>query len=107
MNLLQSLPEDEPLFVTLNPLSKPDPDKTIATFSYTHPQFDKQTLQQQGNICYIQGQDRLWFCGSYCGYGFHEDGLASALAVAEDLGGHKRPWKCKESSVAGPNAKKA
>jgi predicted NAD/FAD-binding protein len=46
----------------------------------------------------------VWFCGAWCGFGFHEDGLASGLAVAEALGGVRRPWSVTDVSPAGRNA---
>ena len=101
MNRLQNLDPMDPVFVSLNPLSPPSPDKEAAWFTYDHPQFDEPALDAQQLLPTIQGTRRTWFCGSYCGYGFHEDGLASGLAVAESLGGVTRPWSVAESSPAG------
>ena len=101
MNRLQNLDPKDPVFVSLNPLSPPLEDKVVARFAYEHPQFDQPALDAQRNLPSIQGDRRTWFCGSYCGYGFHEDGLASGLAVAESLGGVVRPWSVAESSPAG------
>jgi predicted NAD/FAD-binding protein len=70
---------------------------------YAHPQFDHAALRAQEQLSAIQGRDRLWFCGSYFGYGFHEDALASGLAVAEALGA-KRPWSVTDISPAFANA---
>ena len=64
----------------------------ISEHEYTHPYFDTNALESQKNLWDIQGINRTWFCGSYFGYGFHEDGLQSGLAVAEQLGGLSRPW---------------
>ena len=97
MNRLQGLVTDRPLFVTLNPLTEPGAE--IANFSYDHPQFDMASATAQEALGDIQGVDRVWFCGAYCGWGFHEDGLASGLAVAEAIGA-RRPWSVVEMSKA-------
>jgi predicted NAD/FAD-binding protein len=93
MNRLQSLDPTYPLFVTLNPLREPRPDKVYRTCHYTHPLFDAAALSSQQELWTLQGHRRTWYCGSYFGHGFHEDALQSGLAVAEQLGGLKRPWK--------------
>jgi predicted NAD/FAD-binding protein len=93
MNRLQSLDPTHPLFVTLNPLREPRPDKVYTTCRYTHPLFDAAALASQQELWTLQGHRRTWYCGSYFGHGFHEDALQSGLAVAERLGGLKRPWK--------------
>ncbi|NBC32301.1 MAG: FAD-dependent oxidoreductase [Alphaproteobacteria bacterium] len=105
MNRLQNLDPADPIFVSLNPLAEPAPGKATAAFDYDHPQFDAAALDAQTRLPAIQGRQRTWFCGSYCGYGFHEDGLASGLAVAESLGGMKRPWIIAEASPAGFHAR--
>ncbi|WP_018698285.1 NAD(P)/FAD-dependent oxidoreductase [Amorphus coralli] len=92
MNRLQNLDESRPVFVTLNPPSAPDPDLTFGTYTYSHPQFDRAALAAQSDLETIQGSARTWYCGAWCGYGFHEDGLSSGLAVAEALGG-RVPWR--------------
>lgn len=96
MNRLQPLNTEKPLFVTLNPVREPAPETVIRTFDYTHPMFDANALKSQQNLWSLQGQRRTWFCGSYFGYGFHEDALQSGLAVAEQLGGERRPWQVAE-----------
>jgi len=98
MNRLQSLDSAEPLFVTLNPVREPASGTVIAEFDYSHPYFDAAALKSQQALWSLQGRRRTWFCGSYFGYGFHEDALQSGLAVAEQLGGVGRPW-----SVPGAN----
>ncbi len=104
MNRLQNLKSPEPLLVTLNPLHEPAPDKTIASFDYEHPIFDRAALLGQSQLREIQGRNRLWFCGAWAGYGFHEDGLASGCAVAEALGAN-RPWSvAAEASTAYANS---
>jgi len=103
MNGLQGIDPDVPLFVSLNPLREPDPARTVAAFDYAHPQFDAHAIAAQRRLGEIQGADRLWFCGAWCGYGFHEDGLSAGLAVAEALGA-RRPWRVAEVSPAGRHA---
>jgi predicted NAD/FAD-binding protein len=104
MNRLQSLDPADPLFVTLNPLRPVDPASIVTTVDYAHPIFDTAAVAAQDRLPSIQGRDRVWFCGAWCGFGFHEDGLSSGLAVAEALGGVRRPWSIVEVSPAGRNA---
>ncbi len=92
LNLLQNLPGREDIFLSLNPAREPDAAQTDAVFTYDHPRFDQAALDAQQRLWTLQGRDRSWFCGSYFGYGFHEDALQSGLAVAEQLGGVSRPW---------------
>ena len=66
----------------------------------THPYFDRTAPTSQGQLWRLQGHRRTWYCGSYFGYGFHEDALQFGLAVAEQLGGLRRPW-----SVNGENGR--
>ncbi len=98
MNRLQSLDPGDPLFVTLNPVREPVPGTVVRDIEYAHPHFDSAAMASQRNLWSLQGHRRTWYCGSYFGYGFHEDALQSGLAVAEQLGGQKRPW-----NVAGEN----
>ena len=92
MNRLQNLSEDTNLFVTLNPTRPIHPKAVDAAVDYRHPVFDADALNAQAALPGLQGRRRTWFCGSYFGYGFHEDGAASGLTVAEQLGGMRRPW---------------
>lgn len=92
MNALQPLGAAKDYFVTLNPQRPIAPGHFIQSFDYTHPQFDDAALSAQRRLWSLQGRRRTWFCGSYFGYGFHEDGLQSGLAAAELLGGVRRPW---------------
>ncbi len=92
MNNLQNLDPERPLFVSLNPVEPPRDEMVFRTFTYAHPQFDRAALTAQRRLPEIQGQRNTWFCGAWTGYGFHEDGLASGLAVAERAGGVMRPW---------------
>ena len=91
MNQLQPLPTRQQLFVTLNPPR--EPRAIEREFSYEHPLFDLAALDAQRELARLQGVRRTWFCGSYFGYGFHEDALESGLWVAEALGGVRRPWQ--------------
>ena len=92
MNRLQNLPNDRLFFVTLNPTREPDPASVHASFVYHHPMFDTNAMAAQGALPALQGRRNSWFCGSYFGYGFHEDGLVSGLAVAAALGA-PAPWR--------------
>ncbi len=91
MNRLQNLPTSTDILVTLNPLEMPDPAKVIRRESYAHPVFDQNAIAAQAALQDIQGVDRIWYCGSYHGYGFHEDAFGSAVRVAEQLG-TPPPW---------------
>lgn len=98
MNSLQKLKTTEQLFVTLNPEMDISETQVVGVFNYTHPLFSADTRLAQTRLWQLQGQNRTWFCGSYFGHGFHEDGLQSGLAVAEQLGGVRRPWRVKNES---------
>ena len=98
MNRLQALETDESLFVTLNPIREPQANTKHNEYNYTHPHFNQAALASQRELWSLQGGRRTWFCGSYFGYGFHEDALQSGLAVAEQLGGVPRPWRVTEQS---------
>jgi predicted NAD/FAD-binding protein len=93
MNKLQDLPIKGDLFVTLNPPSSLALKGEIRREEYDHPMFDGAAMDAQKQIWGLQGQHNTWFCGAYLGAGFHEDGLQAGLAVAESLGGIKRPWR--------------
>ncbi|PJI38094.1 NAD(P)/FAD-dependent oxidoreductase [Ferrovibrio sp.] len=86
MNLLQNIDSSRPLFVTMNPVTEPREDLVFAEFTYEHPLFDRAAINAQDRLGQIQGKDRLWFCGAWCKYGFHEDGFTAGLRVAEALG---------------------
>jgi predicted NAD/FAD-binding protein len=89
MNRLQNLRTERPVIVTLNPVRRPA--DVVASFSYDHPIYDRVTVDAQARLPGIQGDDRTWFAGAWTGYGFHEDGLRSGLAVAAALGA-PAPW---------------
>ncbi len=98
MNKLQHLDEATPLFVTLNPSRPIDRAKIIQTFDYAHPLFNADAMEAQKRLWSLQGRRNTWFCGAHFGSGFHEDGIQSGLAVAEALGGVKRPWNVENES---------
>jgi predicted NAD/FAD-binding protein len=98
MNLLQGLSSEKPLFVTLNPPREPRAGTVLREEMYEHPIFDGPALAAQTRLWSLQGQRGTWFCGAHFGAGFHEDGLQSGLAVAEDLGGVRRPWNVADES---------
>ncbi len=92
MNRLQPLDCKADLFVTLNPPSRIALKGEIAREVYDHPVFDGRAIEAQRRLWSLQGARNTWFCGAYFGHGFHEDGLQAGLAVAEALGGVRRPW---------------
>ncbi len=96
MNRLQGLDPATPLFLTLNPPR--EPAGVLHRESYAHPLFDAAAVRAQRALWSLQGQRRTWFCGAHFGAGFHEDGLQSGLAVAEALGGVRRPWTVADES---------
>lgn len=86
MNRLQGLQVPEDYCVTLNPQEEIAPEKTVRQLVYHHPVYDNETAEAQARWGEISGQNRTHFCGAYWHYGFHEDGLNSALRVARALG---------------------
>jgi uncharacterized protein len=99
MNKLQPLGDAMPTFVTLNPCRMPRAETIISRETYEHPVFDLATDRAQQEIWSLQGRRNTWFCGAHFGSGFHEDGLQAGLAVAEDLGGVRRPWQVETESA--------
>ncbi|GAB5454986.1 MAG: NAD(P)/FAD-dependent oxidoreductase [Henriciella sp.] len=99
MNKLQNLPDDKPLFVTLNPETPPAADLTFATMEKAHPQFDGPAEAAVRALKHEQGQDKIWLAGAWMGSGFHEDGLKSGLSCALSLGGTV-PWTPEGVEVA-------
>ena len=98
MNRLQKLDTSCDLFVTLNPARTPQAGTIFHSEIYEHPLLDTAAMTAQTRLWSLQGRNRTWFCGAYFGAGFHEDGLQSGLAVAEALGGQKRPWTVENES---------
>ena len=86
MNNLQPLECESPVIVTLNPARRPQTDLIYDEHLFTHPVFDHAAVHAQTRLDEIQGKDGLWFCGAYQANGFHEDGLLSAVRIAEKMG---------------------
>lgn len=97
MNELQGL-KGPPLFVSLNPVREPDPTLVLGAWDYEHPVFDTAAVAAQAELWTLQNRQRVWFAGAWFGSGFHEDGLQAGLAVAEQLGGVRRPWSVANES---------
>jgi len=83
LNQLQNLKTSQNYFLTLNPIQNIEQDKIIKRVIFTHPYFNLKNTLLQKDLKNLQGINRTWYCGSYFGYGFHEDGLKSALEVAK------------------------
>lgn len=86
MNLLQGIESEQPLIVTLNRSEAIDPDKILRRMQYQHPVYTPASVAAQQRKSEIQGQRNTWFAGAWWGWGFHEDGMRSAVEVAEALG---------------------
>lgn len=104
MNNLQPLGTDQDLFVTLNPDQTIPEDHVLRRFTYNHPAFDKAAIKAQKEIGALQGQGGYWYAGAWMGYGFHEDGAESGLAVAEALTDYRRPWSFDRTNGRVPGA---
>jgi predicted NAD/FAD-binding protein len=93
MNILQHIPVSKygHVLVTMNPPHAPDPKLTQAEFSYRHPLYNAAAVRAQCRLDEIQGKRGIWYCGAWTGYGFHEDGFASGVAIGRRLGGSV-PW---------------
>ena len=85
LNNLQNLKCEQNFFLTLNPISEINKKNIIKNINFTHPYFNSETLKYQKSLLSIQGKKRTWFCGSYFGYGFHEDGIKSAINLIENF----------------------
>lgn len=86
VNQLQPLPFRTPVVVTLNAFREPAPGTELRRFTYQHPLFDLRAIAAQQALPVLQGSRRTWYAGAWTGYGFHEDGLKSALRVVRDFG---------------------
>jgi uncharacterized protein len=98
MNRLQNIESREQIFLTLNPRTMPRAETILYETDYDHPLFDAAAIRAQEQLWSLQGARNTWFCGAHFGAGFHEDGLQSGLAVAEQLGGVRRPWTVENES---------
>ena len=85
LNMLQPLPFAQPVVVSLNPLREIARSHVMGQYDYSHPVFDLAAVRAQADVPRLQGQQNTYFCGAWTGYGFHEDGLKSGLAVAGQL----------------------
>jgi predicted NAD/FAD-binding protein len=92
MNNLQPLNTSTPMIVTLNPGREPDPSLVYDRYSFEHPVFDAPAIAAQSKLPSIQGQNRTYYAGAWQRYGFHEDGILSAVTVAKQIG-ISAPWK--------------
>ncbi len=85
LNLLQNLKCEQDIFLTLNPYFKIDKSKILKKVRFTHPYYDQKALDTQHELSKLQNQKDLLFCGSYFGYGFHEDGIKSSIEMLNNL----------------------
>ena len=81
LNKLQNLKSEKNYFLTLNPIFKINDSSVIKKVNFTHPYLNSENTKIQKDLHIIQGKKRTWFCGSYFGYGFHEDGLKSSIEL--------------------------
>jgi len=82
MNELQGINSSKPILLSLNPKILPNPDLIYGQYSYSHPILDNNAIKIQKKLSSIQGKNNLWFCGAWTGFGFHEDGVKSAVEIA-------------------------
>jgi predicted NAD/FAD-binding protein len=92
INRLQHLPFQSPVLVTLNSAREINPSKVLAEFEYDHPIFDQAAIEAQQHLPAVQGHGNVWLAGAWTRYGFHEDGLRSAIEVAHGMG-VQVPWE--------------
>ena len=85
LNNLQNLKCDQNFFLTLNPISEINKKTIVKNINFTHPYFNSETLKYQKSLLSLQGKKRTWYCGSYFSYGFHEDGIKSAINLIENF----------------------
>ena len=85
LNLLQNLDISKNIFLTLNPYLKIPEEKIFRKVQFTHPYFDQKAIDSQKDLHLIQNKNNILFCGSYFGYGFHEDGIKSSIEMIKSL----------------------
>jgi uncharacterized protein len=85
LNKLQNLECETNYFLTLNPIVDINKNKILKKIEFTHPLYDQKTIEAQKKLFSLQGVNNTWFCGSYFGYGFHEDGLKSAINISNKI----------------------
>ncbi|WP_298908880.1 FAD-dependent oxidoreductase [uncultured Aliiroseovarius sp.] len=100
MNRLQNIPEDDPLFVTLNPSTEIPADAIYDEVEFAHPVFDRAALKAQQDIRAMQGNNNTWFAGAWNRHGFHEDGIASAMRIVRALN-NRRTTKGEPHAICG------
>ena len=88
LNKLQNLDTNKNYFLTLNPITKIKDSKIIKKINFTHPYLNNKSFEMQNRLKDLQGKKRVWFSGSYFGYGFHEDGLKSSLEMLKQFEGN-------------------
>lgn len=86
LNLLQNLGGEQTYCVTLNGEDRVAPDAVLGRYTYAHPRFDRRSFAAHRHWHALQGRNRIWYCGAWWRYGFHEDGVHSAVRVARALG---------------------
>ena len=85
LNLLQNLNIEQNIFLTLNPFFNIPENKIFRKVHFTHPYYNKEVLLNQNRLQTIQNKKNILFCGSYFGYGFHEDGIKSAIEMINNI----------------------
>ena len=99
-NRLQDMPNaTKDYFVTLNPVHDPDPSKVLRKMVLAHPIFGEESVKAQRRVASLQGRHGVYLCGAWCGYGFHEDGIKSAVSVLDAM---KCPVPWSPSPVCSP-----
>ncbi len=104
LSRLQRVDSPEPILLTLNDAGRLDPAKVIRRIDYQHPAYGPDSIAAQRRHEEINGRRRTWFCGAYWGYGFHEDGVRSALAVARCFGKDLETWTAASTKAASGTA---
>jgi len=85
LNLLQNLNIEKNIFITLNPFFEIEKNKIIRTVNFTHPYYNHKSLISQKKLNSLQNKKNILYCGSYFGYGFHEDGIKSSIEMIKYL----------------------
>ena len=85
LNNLQKLKINKNIFLTINPFIEVPINKIFKKVIFTHPYYDKNTLSFQNQLNFIQNKENILFCGSYFGYGFHEDGIKSSIEMLKSI----------------------
>ena len=85
LNKLQNLETKNNYFLTLNPTIEIDSNKIIKKINFSHPFYDLKSIESQKHLSELQGINNSWFCGSYFGYGFHEDGIKSSISIVNQI----------------------